>query len=303
MQFEISDEAAILFAEELYTNLIGRQDPIDAAVAEARKAIYIELDTVEWATPVLFMGDLDVELFHFELAAGTAAAATAAGARGARAGAQVPPSLSPAPTAPAPAPAEPKAPRRAGSVIVKVLAGVGVVLLLLLVLGLILDAVDGPTEGSDDDAGAVTTPATTPATRRPRRRRPAAPARARSGRGRARRAAPRSSRSIDAPGDVADHPSSWARARSSTCTAPGSAASTSTTSCSRPPARPGAVRHTCATTTTGSSRRRRASTRCRVSSWNSGTGPYDIEVVPVPPDDVVDLAPGDTVAGGAHHVR
>ena len=44
MQFEISDEAAILFAEELYTNLIGRQDPIDAAVSEARKAIYIELD-------------------------------------------------------------------------------------------------------------------------------------------------------------------------------------------------------------------------------------------------------------------
>ncbi len=32
MQFEISDEAAIVFAEELYTNLIGRQDPIDAAV-------------------------------------------------------------------------------------------------------------------------------------------------------------------------------------------------------------------------------------------------------------------------------
>ena len=32
MQFEISDGAAIVFAEELYTNLIGRQDPIDAAV-------------------------------------------------------------------------------------------------------------------------------------------------------------------------------------------------------------------------------------------------------------------------------
>ena len=69
MQFEISDAAAILFAEELYTNLIGRQDPIDAAVAEARKAIYIELGTVEWATPVLFMGDVDVELFRFEVAA------------------------------------------------------------------------------------------------------------------------------------------------------------------------------------------------------------------------------------------
>ena len=30
MQFEISDRAAIVFAEELYTNLIGRRDPIDA---------------------------------------------------------------------------------------------------------------------------------------------------------------------------------------------------------------------------------------------------------------------------------
>ena len=60
---------------ELYTNLIGRQDPIDAAVAEARKAIYIDLrPTVEWATPVLFMGDVDVELFHFEVARGAAAA-------------------------------------------------------------------------------------------------------------------------------------------------------------------------------------------------------------------------------------
>ena len=67
MQFEISDDAAILFAEELYTNLIGRQDPIDASVAEARKAIYIELDKVEWATPVLFLsrsGCAAVQLPH-----------------------------------------------------------------------------------------------------------------------------------------------------------------------------------------------------------------------------------------------
>ena len=65
MQFEISDEAAVLFAEELYTNLIGRQEAIDAAVAEARKAIYAEVDHVEWATPVLFVRDPDVELFRF----------------------------------------------------------------------------------------------------------------------------------------------------------------------------------------------------------------------------------------------
>ena len=30
MQFEISDRAAIVFAEELYANLIARRDPIDA---------------------------------------------------------------------------------------------------------------------------------------------------------------------------------------------------------------------------------------------------------------------------------
>jgi len=67
MQFEISDQAAILFADELYTNLIGRQDPIDAAVAEARKAIYVEIDRVEWATPVLFVRDPDVQLFDFKV--------------------------------------------------------------------------------------------------------------------------------------------------------------------------------------------------------------------------------------------
>ena len=69
MQFAISDAAAILFAEELYTNLIGRQTPVDAAVSEARKAIYIEQGTVEWATPVLFMGDTDVELWRWTPAA------------------------------------------------------------------------------------------------------------------------------------------------------------------------------------------------------------------------------------------
>ena len=65
MQFAISDAAAILFAEELYTNLVGRQSTVDAAVSEARKAIYIEQGTVEWATPVLFMGDTDVELWRW----------------------------------------------------------------------------------------------------------------------------------------------------------------------------------------------------------------------------------------------
>ncbi len=65
MQFAISDAAAILFAEELYTNLIGGRAPIDAAVSEARKAIFVEQGTTEWATPVLFLADTEVQLFDF----------------------------------------------------------------------------------------------------------------------------------------------------------------------------------------------------------------------------------------------
>ena len=65
MQFAISDAAAILFAEELYTNLIGGRAPVDAAVSEARKAIFVEQGTMEWATPVLFLADTEVRLFDF----------------------------------------------------------------------------------------------------------------------------------------------------------------------------------------------------------------------------------------------
>ena len=65
MQFEISDEAAQLFSAVMYENLVGRRDPIDAAVSEARKAIYVQLDQLEWATPVLFMRDPNLALFEF----------------------------------------------------------------------------------------------------------------------------------------------------------------------------------------------------------------------------------------------
>jgi CHAT domain len=65
MQFSISDEAAIVFAEELFTSLIGRQYPVDAAVAEARKAVFMKVSEVEWATPVLFLRTDDGLLFNF----------------------------------------------------------------------------------------------------------------------------------------------------------------------------------------------------------------------------------------------
>ena len=61
MQFEISDTAAIEFAPALYGALaVGR--PVDAAVAEARKAIYA-VSLLEWATPVLHLRAENAHLF------------------------------------------------------------------------------------------------------------------------------------------------------------------------------------------------------------------------------------------------
>ncbi len=65
MQFEITDDAAIAFAEELYGSLIAREETIDVAVAEARKAVFTEVNETEWATPVLFLRNEDGRLFDF----------------------------------------------------------------------------------------------------------------------------------------------------------------------------------------------------------------------------------------------
>jgi hypothetical protein len=64
MQFEISDEAAITFAGDFYAALADGL-PIDAAVAEAHKAIYVKPNDVEWGTPVLYMRSADGVLFNF----------------------------------------------------------------------------------------------------------------------------------------------------------------------------------------------------------------------------------------------
>jgi hypothetical protein len=65
MQFPISDDAAIVFAEALYATLIARRQPVDAAVGEARKAISATIPGAEWATPVLFLRDPLANLFDF----------------------------------------------------------------------------------------------------------------------------------------------------------------------------------------------------------------------------------------------
>ena len=65
MQFEISDEAAIIFSEEFYTALVDGL-PVDAAITEARRVIFFMPNWVEWATPVLFMCSPDGVLFNIQ---------------------------------------------------------------------------------------------------------------------------------------------------------------------------------------------------------------------------------------------
>ena len=55
MQFEITDEAAIIFSEEFYSALVDGYS-IETAVAEARKMIFASGNKLEWATPVLYTG-------------------------------------------------------------------------------------------------------------------------------------------------------------------------------------------------------------------------------------------------------
>jgi hypothetical protein len=87
MQFEITDAAAVEFAPALY-GAIAAGYPIDAAVAEARKAIYT-VSPLEWATPVLYLRGDDARLFDVSRASrpesGRPREDTPAGARPSRA--------------------------------------------------------------------------------------------------------------------------------------------------------------------------------------------------------------------------
>jgi hypothetical protein len=62
MQFEITDEAAITFAHEFYA-AVADGYPVDAALAEARKAIFAQGNNMEWGTPVLYMRSPDGRIF------------------------------------------------------------------------------------------------------------------------------------------------------------------------------------------------------------------------------------------------
>jgi len=65
MQLAITDQAAITFAQGLY-NAIALGYPVDAAVTQARLAIYATNNDVEWGTPVLYMRSPDGLIFDID---------------------------------------------------------------------------------------------------------------------------------------------------------------------------------------------------------------------------------------------
>ena len=69
MQFAITDEAAITLAHEFYGALADGY-PVDAALTEARKAIFAHGNDVEWGTPVLYLRSPDGRIFDVERVVG-----------------------------------------------------------------------------------------------------------------------------------------------------------------------------------------------------------------------------------------
>ncbi len=65
MQFPVSDRAAITLAQQFYSALAARY-PVDAALTQARTAIYSQNSVMEWGTPVLFMRAPDGNLWQPE---------------------------------------------------------------------------------------------------------------------------------------------------------------------------------------------------------------------------------------------
>lgn len=71
MQFEISDNAARKIAQTFYTSL-ALNLPVDAALTEARRKIFLsDHNSLEWATPILYMQVPNGQLFEFNLEANT----------------------------------------------------------------------------------------------------------------------------------------------------------------------------------------------------------------------------------------
>lgn len=75
MQFEITDQAAIALSHEFY-NALADNYGVDAALSEARKALYAAGNDIEWGTPVLHLRAQRGELFDLPLQLSTTTEAT-----------------------------------------------------------------------------------------------------------------------------------------------------------------------------------------------------------------------------------
>jgi tetratricopeptide (TPR) repeat protein len=67
MQTAISDQAAIILTQSFYSALADG-DAVDAALAEARKAIFARAGSLEWGTPALYMRAPDGVLWNLQAA-------------------------------------------------------------------------------------------------------------------------------------------------------------------------------------------------------------------------------------------
>jgi hypothetical protein len=65
MQLAITDVAAIAFGRGFF-NALSVSKPVDAAVTQARLAIFASGNDVEWGTPVLYMRSPDGYIFNVQ---------------------------------------------------------------------------------------------------------------------------------------------------------------------------------------------------------------------------------------------
>jgi hypothetical protein len=63
MQYEITDTAALEFASSFYGQ-IAQGVPVDRAMTRAREAVKMKNDSLEWATPVLFLSSEETQIFE-----------------------------------------------------------------------------------------------------------------------------------------------------------------------------------------------------------------------------------------------
>jgi len=100
MQYEITDRAAIEFAEQFY-DAVADGLPVDTAVAEARKSVSFAItNTLEWGIPVLFMQAPDGVLFDRTASPDPVTARTAPHAAGEAEAPPQPSLVSPVPAQP-----------------------------------------------------------------------------------------------------------------------------------------------------------------------------------------------------------